>query len=122
VRPALLAAALAVFPLLATTGNTPAAASMERLATIEGRLVMLTAQSVGVLDDNSGKVVHFMLEAPFEEVYRTDEKTLIPLNEVRINSRIRIVYDQSRGGPRRADRIIVNPRPSTNTHQAPPEK
>jgi hypothetical protein len=116
VRPAILAAALAVFPLLATAGITPASASMERLASIEGRLVMLTAQSVGVLDDNSGKVVHFMLEAPFEEVYRTDEKTLIPINEVRMNTRVRIVYDQSRGGPRRADRIIVNPRSSKDAH------
>jgi hypothetical protein len=107
VRPALLAAGLVILPLFATVANAPVRASMERIATIEGRLVMVTVHSLGVIDTNSGKVVHFMLEPPFEEVYASDQKTLVPLNEVRMNTPVRVFYDQSRGGPRRAEKVIV---------------
>jgi hypothetical protein len=103
----LLATGLAALPFLANAAAAPAGAALERIATLEGRLVQLSALSVGIVDKSSGRVVHFLLEPHFDEAYTADEKTLIPLRELRLNSIVKIVYDLSTSGPRRADRIIV---------------
>jgi hypothetical protein len=106
-RTLLLALSLAVLPGLAALVPGPATASMEQMATLKGRLVGITATSLAVIDENSGKVVHFMLEAPFEDAFSANEKVQIPMNDLRMNSLIRVEYDQNRGGPRRAERIII---------------
>jgi hypothetical protein len=100
-----------VLPALAGLAPLPAGASMEQMATLKGRLVGISATSIAVIDENSGKVVHFMLEAPFEDAFAANEKVQIPMNELRTNSTVRVDYDQNRGGPRRAERIIVLKRP-----------
>jgi hypothetical protein len=111
VRPLLLAFTLAVLPLLTTVMPAPAGASISQMATITGRLVGISATSLAVIDVNGGKVVHFMLEAPFEDAFTSNEKVQIPMNELRMNSIVRVEYDQRRGGPKRADRIVVLKRP-----------
>jgi len=58
----------------------------------------ISATSIAVIDENSGKVVHFMLEAPFEDAFAANEKVQIPMNELRTNSTVRVDYDQNRGG------------------------
>jgi hypothetical protein len=110
VRPHFLAFALALLPLLTAVMPARAGASISQMATITGRLVGVSATSLAVIDENGGKVVHFMLEAPFEDAFSTSDK-MIPMNELRMNSIVRVEYDQRRGGPRRADRVIVLKRP-----------
>jgi hypothetical protein len=110
-RPLFIAIAVALLPLLTTLAPAPASASLSQMATITGRLVGMTATSLAVIDENGGKVVHFMLEAPFEDAFSANEKVQIPMNDLRMNSIVRVEYDQRRGGPRRADRIIVLKRP-----------
>lgn len=99
-RTFLLATGLAALAL-------PAGAALERIASLEGRLVQLSAVSVGIVDQSSGKVVHFQLELHFDDVYSADEKTQIPMSALRMNSIVKIIYDLNTGGPRRADRILV---------------
>jgi hypothetical protein len=106
-RTFLLATGLAALPLLMKVTTPPAGAAMERIAELEGRLVQLSAVSVGIVEKSSGKVVHFLLEPHFDEAYTADEKKLIPMNELRMNSIVKIIYDLNTGGPRRADRIII---------------
>jgi hypothetical protein len=106
-RAFLLTTGLAALPLLASLTTTPAGAEMERIASLEGRLVQLSAVSVGIVERSSGKVVHFLLEPHFDEAYAADDKTQIPMNAIRMNSIVKIIYDLNTSGPRRADRIIV---------------
>jgi|GEM_PF-6412711 len=106
-RTYLLATGLTALPFLANATAAPAGAAMERIATLEGRLVQLSANSVGIVEKSSGKVVHFLLEPHFDEVYTADEKTLISMRALRMNSIVKIIYDLNTSGPRRADRIIV---------------
>jgi hypothetical protein len=106
-RTFLLTTGLAALPLLADLTTAPAAAAMERIATLEGRLVQLSGYSVGIVEQSSGKVVHFLLEPHFDDAYSADGKTQIPMSAIRMNSIVKIIYDLNTGGPRRADRIIV---------------
>jgi hypothetical protein len=106
-RTFLLITGLAALPLLASLTAAPAGAEMEQIASLVGRLVQLSAFSVGIVDQSSGKVVHFLLEPHFDDAYSADDKTQIPMNALRMNSIIKIIYDLNTGGPRRADRIIV---------------
>ncbi len=78
-RALLSALALAVLSLGTTA---PANAAMERIAILEGRLVQISALSVGVIDPNSGRTVHFMLEAPFEDTFKADEKNADPARRI----------------------------------------
>jgi hypothetical protein len=101
--------ALSLTTLALLTGITfaPAGAAMERMASLEGRLVQVSEYSLGIIDGSSGKVVHFLLEAHFSEAYAADERTPIPIRDLRLNSHVKIIYDLSVGGPRRAERVIV---------------
>jgi hypothetical protein len=110
-RPLFIALCLALLPFAAGVTAAPASAAMTQVATLKGRLVGISATSIAVIDETSGKVVHFQLEAPFEEAYSANEKAQIPMNDLRVNSIVRVTYDQSRGGPRRAERIVILKRP-----------
>jgi hypothetical protein len=106
-RTFLLTTGLAAPAAFANLTTAPAGAEMERIASLEGRLVQLSAFSVGIVDKSNGKVVHFLLEPHFDEAYSADNKTQIPMNAIRMNSIVKIIYDLNTGGPRRADRIVV---------------
>jgi hypothetical protein len=106
-RTFLSAVGMAALPFLMGITVAPARAALERMASLEGRLVQVSEYSIGIIDSSSGKVVHFLLEAHFGEAYATDERTQIPLRELRMNSRVKIIYDLGGSGPRRAERVIV---------------
>jgi len=96
------------FALMMLVAGTAAgrAQSNDELATVEGHVTQLTVNSIGILNAQSGKVVHFHLEPDFEDFFGANDKTQISMDRFRIGSSVRI-YFNPRFTTRRAVRIVL---------------
>ena len=104
-RTLFLALGFALVTLLA--GATAAQAqSNGELASVEGTVTQLTVNSIGVLNPQNGRVVHFHLEPYFEDFFAKNEKTQIEMDRFHVGSYVRI-YFNPRFTTRRATRVVL---------------
>jgi hypothetical protein len=76
------------------------------LASVEGRITQLSVNSIGVLNPQNGRVVHFHLEPYFEDFFAANEKTQLPMERFHIGTFARI-YFNPRFTTRRAVRVVL---------------
>jgi hypothetical protein len=105
VRTLFLALAFVLVTFLAGTTAVRAQANGE-LASVDGRITQLTISSIGVLNPQNGRVVHFHLEPYFEDFFAPNDKTEIDRDRLQIGSLIRI-YFNPRFTTRRAVRVVM---------------
>jgi hypothetical protein len=105
VRTLFLALTFALMTVVAGTTAVRAQANGE-LASVEGRITQLTVNSIGILNAQSGKVVHFHLEPYFEDFFAANAKTEIPMDRFHIGSLVRVDFNP-RFTTRRAVRIVL---------------
>ena len=107
VRTLVLALGFILATMVAGTTAVRAQANGE-LATVDGRITQLTINSIGVLNPQNGRVVHFHLEPYFEDFFAPNDRTQIERDRLHIGSPVRI-YFNPRFTTRRAVRIVMLP-------------
>jgi hypothetical protein len=105
VRTLFLALAFTLATLVAGTTAVGAQANGE-LASVDGTITQLTVNSIGVLNPQNGRVVHFHLEPYFEDFFAKNDKTQIEMDRFRVGAFVRI-YFNPRFTTRRAARVIL---------------
>ncbi len=106
-RTLLLAAGLlAAFPL-ASTVTAPASAAKVGSAWVEGTLVHVSTDNIKVKDDNTGKVLGFVIVPRFGAVFKSDGSTPVDMKTLHSGQLVKVYYDQKLLGARHADRILV---------------
>ncbi len=104
-RTLLLALAFTLVTFFAGTTVARAQANGE-LASVDGHVTQLTISSIGVLNPQSGRVVHFHLEPYFEDFFAPNDKTQIDRDRLHVGSPVRI-YFNPRFTTRRAVRVVM---------------
>jgi hypothetical protein len=104
-RTLFLALALLLVTLAAGTTAVQAQANGE-LASVDGSLTQLSINSIGVLNPQSGRVVHFHLEPYFEDFFAPNDRTQIERDRFHIGAFVRI-YFNPRFTTRRAVRVVL---------------
>jgi len=104
-----IAAALAVLPLLAATlvAPPPAQAATVGSAWVEGTLVHISSSNIKVKDDKTGKELSFLLVPHFDQLFSSDGKTTYQMKALHSGQLVKVFYDQKLLGARHADRILV---------------
>ncbi len=99
--------ALAFLLVTFVAGSTAARAQAnDELASVEGKVTQLTISSIGVLNPQNGRVVHFHLEPYFEDFFAKNEKTPLERDRFQVGSYVRI-YFNPRFTTRRASRVVL---------------
>jgi len=102
----LLAASIAVLPLITSLG-APATAGTVGSAWVEGTLVHISSGNVKVIDDKSHKELSFLLLPHFDQIFSEDGKTTYQMKALHRDQLVKVFYDQKFFGARHADRIEV---------------